>query len=228
MSPSTLRLKTGQSATFKVTITNTSAPIDAVEVRLAHLEAIQNFSVRSPIAVKATAFSAPASISGSGESGTASFDVKFGYTGAYTAAAHGLVPATVSSGQRGPRTRTRRSIPTTASRTCTSSTWPGAAFFRVAIPPEATEAEADLDIYLFNPGGQLVASSTAGGTNEQIDITLPTNGTWSLFVHGWAAPGGDSDYDLYSWVISATPGGNLAIDLGAGVGHDRGDRDGST
>ena len=78
-------------------------------------------------------------------------------------------------------------------------------------PPEATEADADLDIYLFNPGGQLVAQSTAGGTNEQIDITLPANGTWSLFVHGWAAPGGDSDYDLYSWIISATPGGNLAI-----------------
>jgi hypothetical protein len=31
-------------------------------------------------------------------------------------------------------------------------------------------------------------------------------------VHGWACPGGDSDYDLYSWVISATPGGNLVID----------------
>jgi hypothetical protein len=32
-----------------------------------------------------------------------------------------------------------------------------------------------------------------------------------VYVHGWAAPGGDSDYDMYSWAISATPGGNLVI-----------------
>jgi hypothetical protein len=31
-------------------------------------------------------------------------------------------------------------------------------------------------------------------------------------VHGWSTPGGDSDYDMYSWVISLTPGGNLSID----------------
>ena len=38
------------------------------------------------------------------------------------------------------------------------------------------------------------------------------DGTWSLYVHGWLTIDGDSDYDLYSWVVSATPGGNLSID----------------
>ena len=87
----------------------------------------------------------------------------------------------------------------------------GAAFMRFAIPPAATEANADLDLYLFDPSGNLVASSTKGGTDELIDVTQPADGTWSLYVHGWAAPDGDSPYDLYSWIISGTPGGNLAV-----------------
>jgi len=33
-----------------------------------------------------------------------------------------------------------------------------------------------------------------------------------VYVHGWQAPGGDSDYSLSSWVISATPGGSLTLD----------------
>jgi hypothetical protein len=88
----------------------------------------------------------------------------------------------------------------------------GAAFFRVAIPPEATEANADLDVYVYNPDGDQVASSTLGGTDEEVDIFLPADGTWSVYVHGWSTPGGDSDYDMYSWVISATPGGSLVVD----------------
>jgi hypothetical protein len=56
-----------------------------------------NYSVRSPIAVRGSLFHAPAEVSGSGASGSLTFPVKFGYTGAYTAAPHGLIPATVTS-----------------------------------------------------------------------------------------------------------------------------------
>jgi hypothetical protein len=37
-----------------------------------------------------------------------------------------------------------------------------------------------------------------------------------VYVHGWAAPGGDSDYDMFTWIISATPGGTLTIDNAPG------------
>jgi hypothetical protein len=80
------------------------------------------------------------------------------------------------------------------------------------MPPEATEPDADLDIFVYDPNGDFAASSTSGGTNELIDIVLPMDGTWYVFVHGWSCPGGDSDYDMYTWAISATPGGNLTID----------------
>jgi subtilisin family serine protease len=210
--PSTIRLKSGDSATYYVTITNESAPIGEWAFgSLTWNDKTGHYDVRSPIAVRASLFSAPAEIDGSGESGSTSFDVSFGYTGSYSAAAHGLVPATVTTDN------VLQDPDQTFSRTDGFSNLhqfnlSGAALLRIAMPPEATEANADLDIFVYDPDGNFAASSTAGGTNELIDIVLPMDGTWDVWVHGWSAPGGDSDYDMYTWAISATPGGNLVID----------------
>jgi hypothetical protein len=210
VSPDKLKLRPGDEATFDVTITNVGAPIG--EWRFGSLTwKGGGYEAYSPIAVRATLFDAPAEISGSGESGSASFDVKFGYTGSYTAAAHGLVPATVTS-DNVLQDPDQNFDPEDGFSNVHTFNLSGAAHFRIAIPPEATEADADLDIYVFDPSGDFAASSTKGGTDELIDISLPMDGTWSVYVHGWSTPGGDSDYDMYSWVISATPGGNLTID----------------
>jgi hypothetical protein len=212
VSPSKIRLKKGMSATYEVTITNVSAPIG--EWRFGSLtwhDKTGNYDVYCPIAVKASLFEAPAEITGSGESGSASFEVRFGYTGSYTAAAHGLEPATVTS-DNVVQDPDQSFDPNDGFSNVHQFTLSGAAYFRVALPPDATEANADLDIFVFNPNGNLVASSTKGGTDELINIQLPMDGTWSVWVHGWSTPDGDSDYDMYSWVVSATPGGNLSID----------------
>lgn len=210
--PSTIRLKSGQSATYAVTITNVSAPVgEWRHGSLTWTDETGNYSVYSPISVNAALFGAPESITGSGESGSASFDISFGYTGDYTANAHGLEPATVTS-DTVVQDPDQNFDPNDGFSNLHQFNLSGAAYFRIAMPPEATEANADLDIFVFNPGGSLVASSTNGGTDEQIDIANPADGTWSVFVHGWQAPGGDSDYDMYSWAISATPGGNLNVD----------------
>jgi hypothetical protein len=213
VSPSMLHLKKGMSATYYVTITNNgSAVIDEWSFgSLTWRDETGHYDVRSPIAVRAALFDAPAEISGSGESGSLSFDVKFGYTGDYTAAAHGLEPATVTS-DNVLQDPDQNFDPDDGFSNLHQFTLSGAAFFRVAIPPEATEANADLDVYVYDPNGDLVASSTKGGTDEQVDIFEPEDGTWSVYVHGWSTPGGDSDYDMYSWVVSASPGGNLTID----------------
>ncbi len=212
VSPSQIRLRSGQSATYYVTVTNNSAPVG--EWRFGSLtwhEMNGEYSVYSPIAVKAALFDAPAEITGSGTTGSTSFDVSFGYTGAYAAAAHGLEPATVTM-DNVLQDPDQNFNPNDGYSNLHQFTLSGAAFFRIAMPPEATEPNADLDIYVYDPNGRFAASSTSGGTDELIDIALPMDGTWSVFVHGWSAPGGDSDYDMYSWVISATPGGSLNID----------------
>ncbi|MFZ7111693.1 MAG: S8 family peptidase [Desulfatiglandales bacterium] len=213
VTPAMLRLKSGQSATYEVTIANVEAPIGAWRFGSLTWQCMDKkslYEVYSPIAVRAALFTAPKEISGSGESGSASFDVRFGYSGAYQAAAHGLEPATVTSDnvlQDPDQTFDKGDGYSNLHQFNLS----GAAFFRIAMPPEATEEDADLDIFVFGPGGEQF-SSTSGGTNELIDILLPADGTWDVYVHGWSTPGGDSDYDLYTWAVSATPGGNLTID----------------
>jgi hypothetical protein len=80
------------------------------------------------------------------------------------------------------------------------------------MPPEAVaNPDIDIDLYLYDPNGVQVASSTSGGTDELIDIPSPMDGTWTLYVHGWETLGVSQPYDLYSWSISATPGGNMTI-----------------
>ena len=86
-----------------------------------------------------------------------------------------------------------------------------AAHFRVAIPPEATEVNADLDVYVYGPDGALAATSTAGGTDEHIDIDDPADGAWKVYVHGWQTIGTDSDYTMWSWVVPNATGGSLTI-----------------
>lgn len=212
VSPQTIRLKRGQTATYYVTITNIDAPVG--EWRFGSLtwsDRTGQYDVYSPIAVRGSLFNAPPEIAGSGESGSVAFDVSFGYNGAYAAEAHGLEPATVTSDNVA-QDPDQNFDPGDGYSNLHQFALSGAAFFRIAMPPEATEANADLDIFVFNPDGNLVATSTNGGTDELIDITEPMDGTWSVYVHGWLTSGDDSDYNMYSWVISDTPGGNLVID----------------
>ena len=213
VSPSTFSVKRGQSVTFKVTITNVSAPIG--EWRFGSLtwrDSGGNYSVYSPVAVKASKFNAPGELKGSGVDGSLSFPVQFGYTGAYSAAAHGLVPATLTNAtvlQDPDQTFAPSDVG--AGATAHTFTLSNVGVFRIAIPPEATEANADLDVYVYGPADTLVGSSTLGGTDEQVTLQDPANGTYTVYVHGWQAPGGDSSYTMYSWQISNTPGGNMSI-----------------
>lgn len=211
VSPSSLTLSPGMTATYQVNITNVNAPIGQWRFgSLTWQDGAGNYAVRSPIAARASLFSAPAEIKGSGESGSASFDVRFGYTGAYQAAAHGLIAATVTHANV-KQDPDQSFDPNDGFSNLHTFALSNAAWFRIKMPPSATEADADLDIYVFDPSGKLVASSTKSGTDEQIDIAQPANGTWRVYVHGWSTPGGDSDYDMYSWIIPMATGGSLSV-----------------
>jgi subtilisin family serine protease len=213
VTPKKLTLNPGESATFEVTITNNSAPID--EWRFGSLTwKAGDYEVYSPIAVKGALFDAPAEIFGSGESGSASFDVKFGYDGDYSAAPHGLIPATVTTDNvlQDPDQTFSPADVAGGGANLHQFTLSGVAHFRIAIPPEGTEPDADLDIFVFDPSNTLVATSTAAGTDELIDIANPADGTWSVYVHGWSAPGGDSDYNMWTWAVPFASGGSLVID----------------
>jgi len=213
VTPSTFSIAEGATQTFEVQIDNLTGPIG--EWRFGSLTwNSPGFAVRSPIAVRGSLFGAPEEIQGSGETGSASFEVKFGYTGEYEALAHGLEPATltVDNVLQDPDQTFDPADVAAGGANAHTFNLSDVAHFRIAIPPEATEADADLDVYVYDPTNTLVAQSTLGGTDEQVDIAAPADGTWTVYVHGWQAPGGDSDYTMYNWAISETPGGNLVID----------------
>ena len=81
VAPSEITLAPGASATYEVTITSDgSVPIGEWSFGSLTWKG-GGYDARSPIAVRGAAIDAPAEVSGTGVTGSASFDVKFGYTG---------------------------------------------------------------------------------------------------------------------------------------------------
>jgi len=90
---------------------------------------------------------------------------------------------------------------------------------------ELTDANADLDLYLYYcqelvAGGpcrildsEPYASATADTTDELIDVLKPLTGTWVIDVHGYStADGNPADFRLYAWAFgSDIAAGNLAL-----------------
>ncbi len=210
--PSSFKLKSGDTADYEVTITNVSAPVG--EWRFGSLtwnDKNDHYSVYSPIAVRGDLFYAPSELAGSGESGSASFDVKFGYEGPYSAAPHGLIADTSTSGD----------ISQDPDQTYPSSddsavgvhkiTYPisGAAFVRWEM---VISGDDDLDLFLENSSGTIIAHSTKGGTDELIELVLPADDTYTMVVHGWSVPNEPLPYTLHYWEVPLAPGGSLSVD----------------
>ena len=108
-----------------MTLTNVSAPIG--EWQFGQLVwSGGGYKVHSNVAVKAVPLSTPLEVSGTGAEDTTSFDVQFGYTGAYTALPHGLVRRR-STTARSSKTPTRLRSPrmTVAVSSRSRSRWPG-------------------------------------------------------------------------------------------------------
>jgi hypothetical protein len=88
------------------------------------------------------------------------------------------------------------------------------AFFRLTLdtadltPPDPA---IDIDLYLYKDGEQ-VASSTSGGTVEQIELTTPEDGTYTLYVHGWQTINLTVGYSMHTWDVPLTAdAGSLTI-----------------
>ncbi|MFL6079016.1 MAG: S8 family serine peptidase [Ornithinibacter sp.] len=215
VTPSTLRLAAGESATFSVTITN-RAQVPSGQWRFGSLTWTgSGYSVRSAIAVKGTDIEVPTNVVGSGTSGTASIPVRFGRAGAYTATPHGLVPATDTNGtiDQDPD-QTFPSADDGAGVDQIPFTLNGVTLARWSLVlPGAT----DLDLYLKGPDGTIVARSTNGGTDEEITLDHPADGTYTVVVHGWSVGTPGTAYDLRSWLVPSATGGSLQVTSGSPV-----------
>jgi hypothetical protein len=226
VSPSSLTLDYGESASYEVTFTtNPAATLDAWafgSLTWSH----GPHAVRSAIAVKPVALAAPDEVMGTGTDGTLDFDITFGYAGAYTAGTHGLAPADMQAGNviDDPANDIDAALATCDFDApfpypCTGITWhefevpAGSAYARFSLFDDYVDGADDLDLYVWRRGdGAFVGGSGSGTSAEEVNVVLPAADTYEIAVHGWQTDGPDSNYTLFSWAFGLVDDrGNMTV-----------------
>ncbi|NUR73783.1 MAG: S8 family peptidase [Hamadaea sp.] len=211
VSPSVLKVDAGQSATYKVTLTRTSAALGAwafgsitwYDKATGH----RDHTVRSPIAVRPVAFASPTEVTGTG---SAAISVKAGYTGTLTASLAGLAPATVTNyplTTSGPAFVS--TAPAASSRTAkVTVTVPDGSIGRFGTYAADYSATTDIDVYAYNAGTNKVAGQAADGDSEEL-ITLGP-GTYDVYYDLFA---GDTLTTIkgHVFLLGTTATGNATV-----------------
>jgi hypothetical protein len=211
VTPATFTLAPGQNQTVDIAFTRTAAALNTYVDGAITWTSNAGHAARIPAVVRPVALSAPPSVSGTG--GDISYDVKFGYTGPFTATARGLVPAAVTPG----------TVSQDPDQTFVPGDPTGTVAIPVVIPPGTTYQRyalfdsdvapgADLDLYVYQ-GATLVGASTSGTSAEEVNFSFtgPTASPIALtvFVHGWGVPAGTSPFALHDWAIPTVDTGTM-------------------
>lgn len=197
--PASFTLAPGQSRTFTVTFTRTSATIGSYTTGFFTLTGNRGHVVRSPVVIRPVALAAPSLVVGQGVSGSTGLAVKTGYAGSLTTAKRGLVAATtfVSPIQTGQQVSFGFTIPA------------GTTLARIALFDDSvTPAGADLDLIVLK-GASVVGSSGGGTTEEEVNLANPAAGSYTAVVDGFAVPGGSGTFKLFVWTVGSADAGNM-------------------
>ena len=201
VTPASLNLAPGASASYTARLTRTSAPLVGWTFgSLGWSDGVR--TITSPLSAQALAFASPEQVSDQRASGKGSriFPVETSYTGTLGLATIGLVPAlTFTDTVAAPNTR------------CYSVVVPaGTEFARFQTFNADTQGGAltDLDVDVFrsaNCTGTNVGTSAAGGSDEVVTLEAPIAATYSVRITGYATPAGGAAFTLSTWVVG--PGG---------------------
>lgn len=212
VSPAALVVPAGESRSFEVTLTRTTAALNAYaggQLTWSN----DRYAVRSPIVARPVALAAPASVSSTG--GPVSYDVGFGFTGDFSATARGLVAPTV----------TPSTVAQDPDQTFDPADASGTAAFQVTIPAGTTYARfaifdadvnpgADIDMYVFQGATQVGVSAT-GTSSEEVNFAFanPTAApiVLTVYVHGWGTVAASTPFKLHEWYVGTTDTGNMSV-----------------
>lgn len=207
--PSSFNLRPGQTIAFRVTITRTTAALDTYGAGYLTWGSERSARVSIPIVVRPVALAAPATVAGTGA--PISYPVTFGYSGAFTASARGLVAATTTPGSVTDDPGDKFS-PTGPGVWSTTVTVPaGTTLARFATYDSAMTGSNDVDMYVYNSAGKQVGMSGGGTSDEHVDLVDPPAGVYTVYVHGFAVPAGSASFTLFSWLVDSTAAGNMTV-----------------
>jgi subtilisin family serine protease len=209
VSPSSLTLAPGAEATFTVDFTRTTAALS--EWAIGSLTwAGAGHQVRSPIAVRPVAVDAPAEVHGDASaSGSVEFDVTPGFTGTLDTSVAGLVGVTpvVDSVTTGAYDI---DDPVVDSDTDVYHVEVAAGTKVARFSLDSADDTADLDLFVYLDG-ELVDLSASGAADEEVTLLDPADGTYDVYVNGFATPGGSTSYAISNFVVPDASAGNATV-----------------
>jgi subtilisin family serine protease len=215
VSPSQFDIKAGQSVTYTVTLTRTTAPLNAYRFGQLVWTDGNGHSVRSPISVQGVALSAPPTASGSGASGTTPVTVTPGYNGTLTTSVQGLAQAVVTPSA--PLVQDSAFNPNapaaSASVQRVDTVVPaGTAWARFATYDADYPAGTDIDVYVYRiSGSSFVSRRVSGGSSAEESVTIknPTAGTYAMFIVAFNVVGSTVTAKPNTFVVPDAAAGNL-------------------
>ena len=220
--PKSMWLAPGQTKSYRVTITNRDAPPGEWRFGWLNWKDNKGHAVRSPVAVRGQAVVAPETVSGTGEAGSTSFDVTFGYNGAYSAGAHGLVEPFLSLVEvtDDPLNSFDFDFGTDEPLVYLLEAPPGAAALKFALYDAYNDNPGqDMDLYVFYCPDFLctqVGGSFNITSNEEVTVPFPVNDPgiddpYAVFVHGFNTVGGAPATGIFfDWMVEG-PTGNMTV-----------------
>ncbi|HYH00992.1 MAG TPA: S8 family peptidase [Terriglobales bacterium] len=206
VSPASLTLNPGQTKSYEVTFTRTSAALNSYTAgQLTWSEGTNQ--VRIPVTVRPVGLAAPLQVSGTGA--PISYNVRFGYDGPFAGTARGLIPAetTSQSISDDPTDTFVIGGPGVVALPVTIAA--GTTYARFSLFDENVSPSSDLDLYVYR-GSTLVGSSAGGTSAEEVNLVNPAAGSYTVYVHGFGVPD-TASFTLFSWLLGSNDVGNMTV-----------------
>jgi subtilisin family serine protease len=218
--PSSLTVAPGATASFDVSFSFDSGPIDLW--RFGALTWVDDDrEVYSPIAVRPASVTAPGQITALGASGSLSFAADFGYTGAYAPRVHGLrLPVVIGDEVNDDVDNNFSFVDNDPTKTFTFRRGDGVTihlvdlaanqiFVRFALFDALTDGDDDLDMYVYYCADLincvLIDESGEPTSQEEVNIYYPDAGRYAVLVHGFETDeiigGPGAIYRLLGWSL---------------------------
>jgi hypothetical protein len=233
VTPSSITLAAGASASFTVAFTRTTATLGTYTGgQLTWTQSSGPHVVRIPMVIRPVAIAAPSlkTMAAGSDNGATSWNVKLGYAGTLSANAYGAAPDAVTAGEvvvQDPDQDPETNPFGVGVNYYDFALGAADQYWAGGTMAATTEAGSDLDVYLlrelangiagFQYPADVVAQSADGDSEEIVQLVHPTAGNYRLMVHGWGTPDGASTYDLHWWDVNgASDGGSLTAQAGSG------------
>jgi hypothetical protein len=86
----------------------------------------------------------------------------------------------------------------------------GTTYARFSLFDADVNAGSDIDMCVFNSANALVGSSGSGTSAEEVNLTNPAAGTYTVVVQGWGVAG-SSPFKLHTWLLGSAAAGNMTV-----------------